>query len=245
MVRLRGAFVTSQFGRARCSLPITRGPRSLVAANGRPLGVRLSRGDRTNRPGYALSGNALTAGSAIWGFAWFGSYCGPRAGAIEIDAASRAIRAPLRGPQPRCNPSGATSSSLIEGRVDYPGEPVQPPRPEYSRLRLTGRVRPGTDVVQLAPIDLTIRATGADPIVLDPCPAYAGRYYFKSGISAPIDPHFLPCTQRVRIVRPGIPLHITVPATSFGGSATPPGAAVTVDIGIAGVPELHLATTVH
>ena len=141
---------------------------------------------------------------------------------------------------------------LIDGIAGAPGEPVQPPRPEYSNLRLTGQIEPGTTGDQLAPIDLTLRTIGNAPITLDPCPAYAGRDQATAhtgGFSGPISSGYLPCTKHEAVVRPGQPLHWTIPATSFQqsgpGSAAIPGSTVYVELGIAGVPPLRLKTTAN
>ena len=139
---------------------------------------------------------------------------------------------------------------LIDGVAGGPGQPVQPPRPEYSNLRLTGQIEPGTTGDQLAPINLTLRTIGSVPITLDPCPAYAGRDYATArsgGFSGPINSGYLPCTKHATVIRPGHPLHWTIPATSFQqsgpGSGAIPGSTVHVEVGIAGVPPLRLKTT--
>jgi hypothetical protein len=253
VIHFIGAIVSHRNGVAeRCTLPISRGPSALIGADGRRLKVPLSRGDRTNRPENPHSYVALADGKASWGFAWLGSYCGAPASAIEIPlhhAGQASLRVPLHGPQPECKPS-AGSSTLIDGVSGFPGQPVQPPRPEYSSLRLTGQIEPGTTGDQLAPIDLTLRTVGSAPVTLDPCPAYAGRdggTAHTGGFGAPISTGYLPCTKRAAVIRPGHPLHWTIPATSFmqsgPGSAAIPGSTVYVQLGIAGVPPLRLKTT--
>jgi hypothetical protein len=160
------------------------------------------------------------------------------------------IRARLHGPQPPCAGT-VKASSLIDGIAGEPGQPVQPPRPEYSQLRLTGRIESGTTHTRLAPIDLVLRATGSEPITLDPCPRYAGRDEATArsgGFGDPIRSGSLPCTNRALVIRPGAPLLITVPATSLEqtpGTGAIPGSTVSVSIGIAGVPGLNLETTVR
>jgi hypothetical protein len=253
VIRFIGAVVSHRDGVAeRCTLPIARGPSALIAADGRHLKVPLSSGDRTSRPENPRADIPLTVGKAIWGFAWLGSYCGPPARAIEVPlhyAREGSLRVPLSGPQPPCKPS-AGASMLIDGVAGGPGQPVQPPRPEYSNLRLTGQIEPGTTGDQLAPIDLTLRTVGSAPVTLDPCPAYAGRDYgtaHTGGFSAPISTGYLPCTKHAAVIRSGHPLHWTIPATSFmqsgPGSAAIPGSTVYVQLGIAGVPPLRLKTT--
>jgi hypothetical protein len=247
VVRLRGAVVKHQFGHpVRCNLRIRRGPTALVGTDGRRLDIPLAPGDETNQPANPRADIPLHYGDAIWGFAWFGSYCGPPPGAIEIHANSQVIRAPLSGPQPSCGAAGE-SSSLIDGIAGAPGEPVQPPRPEYSQLRLTARIRPGTTLYQLAPIDFTLRAVGSGPVILDPCPAYAGSYEGQArdgGFGATIGTGYLPCTGHGVVVDPGQPLHFTVHPNTLDEKPMR-GSKVRVDVGIAGVPELHLETTVH
>jgi hypothetical protein len=252
VIRLVGAVVSHQDGLAvRCTLPIARGPSALIGTDGRRLPVSLAAGDRTSRPANPRSDYALTDGNAIWGFAWLGSYCGAPAGAIEIPlhrAGHASLRVRLRGPQPGCEPA-AGAATLIDGIVGWPGEPVQPPRPDYSSLRLTGQIEPGTNHWQIAPIDLTLRTIGSAPITLDPCPAYAGRDQGTArtgGFSAPISSGYLPCTKHAAVIRPGHPLHWTIPAASFPQQRETraiPGSTVYVQLGIAGVPQLLLKTT--
>jgi hypothetical protein len=255
VMHLVGAVVSHRDGLAeRCTLPIARGPSALISADGRRLKVPLSGGDRTSRPANPRPDIALNNGNAIWGFAWLGSYCGAPARAIEIPlahAGHASLRVPLRGPQPACQPATGTST-LIDGIAGAPGEPVQPPRPGYSSLRLTGQIEPGTSSDQLAPIDLTLRTTGSAPVTLDPCPAYAGRDYATArsgGFSGPISSGYLPCAEHEAVIRPGHPLHWTIPASSFlqsgPGSGAIPGSTVYVQLGIAGVPPLRLKTTAH
>jgi hypothetical protein len=253
VIRLVGTVVAHKYGVAeRCTLPIKRGPSALIGAAGQRLKIPLSRGDRTNRPANPRPDIALTDGNAVWGFAWLGSWCGHRARAIEIplDHAGQApLRVPLHGPQLTCQPATRTST-LIDGIAGAPGEPVQPPRPDYSNLRLIAQIEPGTTGDQLAPIDLTLRTIGSAPVTLDPCPAYAGRDQATArsgGFSGPISAGYLPCTKHETVIRPGHPLHWTIPATSFQqsgpGSAAIPGSTVYVQLGIAGVPQLLLKTT--
>ena len=138
---------------------------------------------------------------------------------------------------------------MIDGVAGAPGEPVQPARPEYSSLRLTGHIQPGTTSSQLAPIDLALSTIATAPVTLDPCPAYAGTDYATArsgGFSDPISSGYLPCTRRAVVIRPGQPLHWTIPATSLlqtPGTGAVPGSAVYVQLGIAGVPLLHLKTS--
>jgi hypothetical protein len=252
VIRLVGAVISHQAGLAeRCTLPIMRGPTALTGPDGRVLTVTRSGGDPTSRPANPRPDIAINNGNAIWGFAWLGSYCGAPARAIEIplgQAGEASLRVPLHGPQPACEPAGG-ASTLIDGVAGAPGEPVQPARPEYSSLRLTGQIRPGTTSGQLAPIDLTLRTIGRAPVTLDPCPAYAGRddaTARSGGFGDPISSGYLPCTRRAVVIRPGQPLHWTIPATSLlqtPGTGAVPGSAVYVQLGIAGVPLLHLKTS--
>jgi hypothetical protein len=254
VIRLVGAVVSHRYGFAeRCTLPIARGPSALIGTDGRRLTVPLSGGDPTSPPANPRPDLALNNGDAIWGFAWLGSYCGAPARAIQVplDHAGQApLRIPLSGPQPRCQPATA-ASTLIDGIAGAPGEPVQPPRPDYTSLRLTGHIAPGTTSGRLAPIDLTLRTTGSTRVALDPCPAYAGQDYataHSGGFGDPIGFGYLPCTSHPAVIRPGHPLHWTIPATSLlqtPGTGAIPGSTVYVQLGIAGVPLLHLKTNVH
>jgi hypothetical protein len=255
VIRLVGAVVSRRDGLAeRCTLPITRGPSALIGPDGRRLKVPLSGGDPTSPPANPRPDIALNNGNAIWGFAWLGSYCGAPARAIEIplhQSGAAPLRVALRGPQPGCEPATG-ASTLIDGIAGAPGEPVQPPRPDYSSLRLAGQIEPGTTGDQLAPIDLTLRTIGSAPVTLDPCPAYAGRDYATArsgGFSGPISSGYLPCAKHEAVIRPGHPLRWTIPASSFlqsgPGSGAIPGSTVYVQLGIAGVPLVHLKTTAH
>jgi hypothetical protein len=253
VIHFIGTVVSHRDGVAeRCTLPIAHGPSALIGADGRRLTVPLSGGDRTSRPENPRSDLPLIDGNAIWGFAWLGSYCGPPARAIEIPLhhdREASLRVPLYGPQPVCKPS-AGPSMLIDGVAGGPGQPVQPPRPEYASLRLTGRIEAGTTSDQLAPIDLTLLTIGNAPVILDPCPAYAGRDSATAktgGFGGPINSGYLPCTRHAAVIRPGHPLRWTIPPSSFmqsgPGSGAIPGSIVDVELGIAGVPPLRLQTT--
>jgi hypothetical protein len=251
VIHFIGAVVSHRNGGAqRCTLPIAA-PSALVGADGRRLKVSLSRGDRTSPPEAPHGEVAPANGNAIWGFAWFGSYCGAPARSIEVPirhGGQASLRVPLHGPQPACTPN-AGPSTLIDGVAGFPGQPVQPPRPEYSSLRLTGRIEPGTSSDQLAPIDLTLLTVGSAPVILDPCPAYAGRDWATAAsgdFSDPISSVYLPCTKHAVVIRPGHPLQWTIPAISLlqtPGTGAIPGTTVYVQLGIAGVPPLHLKTT--
>lgn len=251
VVHLLGTVVMHAHGvPLRCALPVNRGPSALLAARGERIPVPLSSGDSTDPPENPRSDLALNDGDAVWGFAWFGSRCGAPARAVRLPlhpARRGWLRVPLHGPQPHCNHTDA--SVLIDGAAGRPGQPVQPARPAFSRLRLTGHIEPGTTSRRLAPIDLTLRATGAAAVVLDPCPYYAGRdsaTAHSGGFSDPIGSGHLPCTSRVVVLRPGHPLHWTISDTSLvqtPGTGAIPGSTVYVSVGIAGVPQLQLKTT--
>jgi hypothetical protein len=251
VIRLRGAVVTHRHGVAlRCALPIRRGPAALIGAGGRRLAVPLSVGDTTDPPSNPRPDLALNDGDAIWGFAWLGSHCGTPARAVAVPlyhADRRWLRVALHGPQPGCA-STSRASWLIDGVAGRPGQPVQPPRPEYSQLRLDGRIDAGSTTLGLGPIELTLFTTGTAPLVLDPCPVYAGRddaTAHPGGFSDPIESGHLPCTHHRVVIRPGHPLHWTIAAISFTqfGHRALAGSTVYVDIGIGGVPRLQLKTT--
>ena len=251
VAHLVGAVVAHDHGQPlRCTLPIRRGPSALISSGGHRLAVPISAGDATAPPSNPRPDIAITNGNAIWGFAWLGSYCGTRATAIEIRLRhSAALHVPLAGPQPDCTTSD--DSTLIDGIAGAPGQPVQPPRPEYANIQLSGKIQPGTTRVQLAPIDLTLRNTSNAPITLDPCPAYGGRDLAKArsgGFGDPISAGYLQCTDRALVIRPGHPLHYTVPATSLlqtPGTGAIPGSTVHVDLAIAGLTPLSLTTRAH
>jgi hypothetical protein len=63
-----------------------------------------------------------------------------------------------------------------------------------------------------------LRTVGSAPITLDPCSAYARRQFAtaRSGrFSDPINSGYLPCTSHQAVIRPGHPLHWTIPATGL------------------------------
>lgn len=237
VVHLAGGVVAHRRGLAlRCRLPIRRGPSALLAADDHTLDVHLAPGDRTTPPSNPRPDLALDSGKAIWGFAWLGSYCGAHAAAIQIPLhrpGTHSLQIPLRGPQPRCNPS-ANPSVLIDGVPGWPGQPVQPARPEYSQLRLNGHIQAGTTSSRLAPIDLALRTLGTAPITLDPCPGYAGRDFahaHSGGFGSPISSGSLPCTNHQLVIKPGEVLRYTIPATSLvptPGTGAIPGSTVHV-----------------
>ena len=253
VIRLRGAVISRSDGLLRrCSLPVEHGPTGLLDATGQALAVPLAPGNATSPPGNPRPDIPLSAGDAIWGFAWLGSYCGPHASAVQIPLSpgqnNKHLTAPLTGPQPDCTRNA--TSQLIDGVAGAPGQPVQPARPDYMALRLTGQVQPGTRTDQLAPIKLTLGTTGPAPVTLDPCPAYAGRDFATArsgGYGDPISQGYLPCTTTRLVIEPGHPLRYTIPATSLvqtPGTGAIPGSRVHVTLGIAGLPLLSLTATV-
>lgn len=246
VVRLRGDVVANDSGYPlRCSLPISHGPSRLIAADGRSLPVRLANGNARYPAGNPRSDLPLASGDAIWGFAWFGSACDDRAVALEVPLKQGgSIRAPLRGPQPLCSSGG---SVLVDGIAGRPGEPVQPARPEYAQLRLSGHIESGTTPYRVAPIKLTLRTVGTNPVPLDPCPAYSSSVWANArngGFGGTYKLGALACTQTVRVIRPGHPLRFTVGSGWLDETAIR-GSTVHVDIGIAGVPPLKLTTRVR
>jgi hypothetical protein len=70
----------------------------------------------------------------------------------------------------------------------------------------------------------------------------------SGGFGDPISSGYLPCTKRELVIRPGQPLHYTVPATSLlqsPGTGAIPGSTVRVDLAIAGIALLRLSTKAH
>lgn len=246
VIRIRGDVLEHQHGQpVRCWLPVQRGPSTLLGADGRILAVPLSKGDSQDPPSNVRPDLAMNNGMAVWGFGWFGSYCGPRATALELLLPhGKSIRVPLRGPQPSCASGG---SVLIDGIPGWPGQPVQPARPTYAQLRLSGHIENGTTSDRVAPIQLTLRTVGTTPVPLDPCPAYSSWVFAAArngGFGGTYKLGSLPCTQTARVIRPGHPLRFTVGSGTLDETALS-GSTVHVDIGIAGVPPLKLTTRVR
>ena len=252
VLHLEGATIGHEHGvEVRCALPVTHGPSGLIGVRGRHLPVRRSAGDTVDPP--VALGARFSSGEGSWGFAWMGSYCGPRAYAIEIpldDADRRWLRVPLNGPQPVCAPD-LDRSVLVDGVAGAPGEAVQPPRPEFSRLRLTGSIDPGTTTTMLAPLHLTLTATGQSPVTLDPCPHYQGMLWGQAasgGFGNGVADGQLPCMTHVVVIKPGAPLHWTIHNLSVEQSPDihpKPGSTVSITIGIAGVEQITLRTIAH
>jgi len=118
------------------------------------------------------------------------------------------------------------------------------------RRKWVGEIATG-DLPHRAAVDETDALLLRTSVLLDPCPAYAGRddaTARSGGFSDPISSGYLPCISRGAVIRPGHPLHWTIPATSLPqtpGTGAIPGSTVYVQLGIAGVPPLRLTTTAH
>lgn len=243
MVRLHGTktYRDEQFHeRLRCSLPVRRGPVALLDAGGRRLPVPRRAMSPVDPPSNPRADAALTNGDAVWGFSWLGSWCGPRPAAVLLPLTTRprsTLRVPLTGATPRC--AGHSSSTLVDGIAGDSADGVQPPAPAFAHLRLHLRVEPGTTGRQVADLDATLTTTGP-PVVLSPCPSFAGRDWADSrgGFSDPLPTASLDCLGDPPVITTEHPLHFTVAGPSLTQSGQRPatrGSTVRLAVGIAGV----------
>ena len=151
----------------KCSVQVDENRLRLLDASGRVLPVSESRGNPLNQPTFYGPG---AGGDVRMGFAWTGSYCGPRPSSVRILVVGHPVVIPFTGPTPACDKK--STSRLIEGSLGVPGEPVMPAPVAWQSL--TARVvLPKT--LSRAPVPLTIEFVnhGKQEISLAvPCPAY-------------------------------------------------------------------------
>ena len=151
----------------KCSVQVDENRLRLLDAKGDVLPVAESRGNPVNQPGFYGPG---AGGDVRMGFAWTGSYCGPRPAGVRILVAGHPVVIPFTGPTPACNKK--STSRLVEGSLGVPGEAVMPAPAAWQSL--TARVVL-PDTLSRAPVPLTVEFTnhGKQDISLAvPCPAY-------------------------------------------------------------------------
>jgi hypothetical protein len=254
VITLRGtAFrrvkIGGRYERLRCSLPIRHGPTGLLDQSGHTLQVPLARGNRENPPGNIRPDEALTNGSAWWGFSWLGSYCGPPATALRLPInppGTPPLVVPLSGASLACH--GRSKSQLFDGVPGAPGDPVQPAPPAFSRLRLRLRVQAGTTRKRVADIKATLTTTGAD-VVLSPCPSVDGYVSGTAGggFGGPMQPFPLDCVPGPTLVGKSHPLHFTIAGpllTDARHRGADVHSTVTIRVALAGAPSATLVVHV-
>ena len=241
-----------------CGLHLVDGPTGLRFADGQEHAVARDATPPAVDPGRNTRPDIpLANGSARWGFAWSGSWCGPAATAVVLpmsDAADLGGRTygelvvPLTGPSPAC--TGGSDAVLVPGTAGGPAEAVLPPPAGWSSLHAELELPPRTDGLQVGAAVLALSA-GDEPVTLDPCPEYsATTSATSSGLSdlqaargslaCPAERIVIAAHGRRAIPVPGL----EVPTTSNGVDAPPAGTSVEVSVGIAGVAAATATTAV-
>jgi hypothetical protein len=256
VVELKGTkfYRRPPYGRVRCALPFTHGPRRFIAADGSTVAVPRSHGDPTNPGDDPFSYVPLTNGRAAWGFGWFGTYCGaaPRYVVMRLARHRGLLNVPYDGPAPSCPVESTAASTLVDGSASDPAGPVQPAAPAYADLVTSASFNGTTTRRSASTVEVTISDTGADPVDLDPCPLYAvrtsdkvrGHFTFGSYGTNGKSPG---CKKEPLTVTPTQPISFRVDQrlTSRGGAFhAPKGSTFTVWVDLAGMPSAEVSTTV-
>lgn len=151
----------------KCSIQVDENRLRLLDASGKVLPVSESPGNPLNQPAFYGPG---AGGDVRMGFAWIGSYCGPRPSSVRILVAGHPVVIPFTGPTPACHKK--STSRLIEGSLGVPGEAVMPAPVAWQSL--TARVVL-PEALSRAPVPLTVEFTNhgkRDVSLAVPCPAY-------------------------------------------------------------------------
>lgn len=244
-------------GWLRCALPVSKGPRRLLAAGGAALAVPRGQSDTTNAGGDPFSFVDLVSGRAAWGFGWFGSYCGagPRYLVMRLDGRRGVLHVPYDGPTPPCpaNPSGPVASVLTDGAAGGPAEAVQPAPPSFLQLRTSAHFVGTTTTRGPAPVDVTISDVSDQPVALLPCPYYEvvstdfvhGRV---SSRSVNVDGSTPGCARTAVTVQPGTPVTFRVSPdeiSPFSPFDAKKGSTFKVQVKLEGMPTAKASTTVR
>ncbi len=159
----------------QCSLTPDAKSIALLDAKGRRLAVKTSAGNPVNA---AAALRSDTPGSLRVGFAWTGSWCGPRPAFVEIAVRGEAVRARYTGPVPACRKE--SSGKLVPGIVGYADTPVEPAPVAWQALRaqvVVPTTRAGGKLV----VAVTLTNPTRDDISLaSPCPTYAMTVSYES-----------------------------------------------------------------
>ncbi len=259
VIELKGTKIYHKkpWGKLRCSLPISKGPRGFVAANGEALDVGLGRANAIN-PAYDTFGTRyLAGGRAAWGFGWFGQYCGeaPRYVVMKLKGDLGLLDVPYDGPTPTCpdDPAAAVTSTLTDGPVGWTRGPVQPAPPSFLRLTTSARFLGTTTTDEPAGVEVTISNTSDQPVALVPCPTYSVQTRVSKGNrpqsgSGVIDNRTPGCKHASVTVQPGEPLTFQLTRREISPSTTfdaPSGSTFEVRVSLAGMPTAAVSTTVE
>lgn len=245
------------FGMRRCRLPLSKGPRSLLAADGAALDVPRGRPDSVNPANNFLAGSALRDGKAAWGFGWYGSYCGPapRYLVMKLRAGLGVLHVPYDGPVPTCaaQPADSGTSVLVDGPAGGPAAAVEPAPRSYRDLRTSARFIGTTTTKGPAPVEVSISDTSQQPVPLVPCPEYLVQTADRTGNqphggSLVIDGATPGCNRTDLVVRPDHPITFRLsrtelaPGTHFAAAR---GSTFDVRVAMAGMPTAEVSTTVR
>jgi len=200
---------------------------------------------------------SLAGGAATWGFAWWGSWCGPPATAVVLalrDPANSVphprsygrLVVPLTGPAPRCQ--GPTSSTLVAGVAGGGDQGVLPVPPDYRALRLRLSATSAHDGV-VRGLVLSISNSSNSPVVFSPCVEYAIQVADTTQFGTDIGSSSgtLPCD---RTVSAHGRIKVDLPSQQYAEGAPPgqeprAGTAIEVTVAIAGVPSATATTHVR
>jgi hypothetical protein len=212
------------------------------------MAIPVSKGNPVNPPANRLDQYEFADGRV--GFAWTGSYCGPKPSSVEMDILGHPVRIPLDGPVLPCR-KGSTSQ-LIPGTFAPPGEAVEPAPVSWKALRLR-LVIPARVEQKPIPLQLVVTNTGQNAVSLaDPCPTYTGNTSVDVGgdISAIGGPGGNLCDVP-RVIQPGTSVTITLPSMEFPTFSDLPrthvssGDPVQVIFSMAGVPPVTATSQVR
>jgi len=224
----------------RCSLHLRRSPTGLLTASGHRLPVRARAAAPVDAGETARPDLALHYGDAIWGFAWRGSWCGRAARFVRMQLRSGAhLRVPLTGPAPTCD--GTSHSVMLRGLVGGVGSAVQTAPPEWSGLTAVIHPAGTTDGQFLTGAAIRLTNSTAQPIPLDPCPAFSisiashepdGPSTFDTG-------GFLRGCTGSQWIQPGQALRLGLPKEqyTFVHHHAKHGSSLTITVAVAGLPH--------
>jgi hypothetical protein len=239
-----------------CSLNDATGPTALLDAGGRRLDLTSTGLPRVNPPmNYAVD-DLLASGRLLWGFAVWGSWCGPAPASVLVSVSGNpawaaGLKVPLTGAMPTCE--GASRAVLQAGIPGYEADPVLPPPPDWAGLKVTARVDSTTPALApLSGLAITISNPTTAPISLSPCPSYVLQISFATGalngFSIDRSNGAVACTGRPKVLAPGgkVTYPITSPVPGVGApEGLTAGTALHAEVAIAGVPTAKATSVVR